>query len=70
MRIDQDARDADGEMESIADETDLEASSAAEVNRPPVGTHAVDGENDLFADADSDGDFDVDLDREYPATDD
>jgi phosphomethylpyrimidine synthase len=39
MRIDQDARDADGEMESIDGETDLDASPAAEVNRPPVGTH-------------------------------
>jgi len=38
MRIDQDARE-DGEMESIEDETDLDTSSAAEVNRPPVGTH-------------------------------
>jgi phosphomethylpyrimidine synthase len=40
MRIDQDARDADGEMDRIADETDLDASTAAAVNRPPVGTHA------------------------------
>ncbi|ADQ67066.1 phosphomethylpyrimidine synthase ThiC [Halogeometricum borinquense] len=39
MRIDQDARDADGEMEHIEDETDLDDSSAAEVNLPPVGTH-------------------------------
>jgi len=39
MRIDQDARDGDGEMESIDDETDLEEVPAAEVNRPPVGTH-------------------------------
>jgi phosphomethylpyrimidine synthase len=38
MRIDQDARE-DGEMETIEDETDLDASPAAEVNRPPVGTH-------------------------------
>ncbi|WP_310923823.1 phosphomethylpyrimidine synthase ThiC [Halogeometricum salsisoli] len=38
MRIDQDARE-DGEMARIADETDLDASEAAEVNRPPVGTH-------------------------------
>jgi phosphomethylpyrimidine synthase len=65
MRIDQDARNADGEMEAIADETDLERSQAAAVNRPPVGTHAVEGD-DLLADED----FDVDLDREYPATDD
>jgi len=42
MRIDQDARE-DGEMEDIeADEeerTDATSSPAAEVNRPPVGTH-------------------------------
>jgi phosphomethylpyrimidine synthase len=39
MRIDQDARDADGEMEAIDDETDLDGSAAAEVNLPPAGTH-------------------------------
>jgi phosphomethylpyrimidine synthase len=39
MRIDQDARDADGEMSSIDDETNLDASPAADVNLPPVGTH-------------------------------
>ncbi|WP_435067664.1 phosphomethylpyrimidine synthase ThiC [Haloplanus sp. C73] len=39
MRIDHDARDADGEMSSIADETDLDASPSADVNLPPVGTH-------------------------------
>lgn len=39
MRIDQDAREADGEMTSIDEETDLAVSPAAEVNRPPVGTH-------------------------------
>ncbi len=39
MRIDQDARAGDGEMDAIGDETDLETSPAAEVNRPPVGTH-------------------------------
>jgi phosphomethylpyrimidine synthase len=38
MRIDQDARE-DGEMATLEEETDLETSSAAEVNRPPVGTH-------------------------------
>ncbi|SFS07520.1 hydroxymethylpyrimidine synthase [Halomicrobium zhouii] len=38
MRIDQDAREA-GEMSDIADETDLAGSVAAEVNRPPTGTH-------------------------------
>lgn len=39
MRIDQDARDANGEMTTIDGETDLDASPAAEVNIPPVGTH-------------------------------
>ncbi|MDL5363114.1 phosphomethylpyrimidine synthase ThiC [Halalkalicoccus sp. NIPERK01] len=39
MRIDQDARDADGEMTALDDETDLTVSPAAEVNVPPVGTH-------------------------------
>lgn len=39
MRIDQDARDADGEMAALDDETDLTVSPAAEVNVPPVGTH-------------------------------
>ncbi|MFB6093238.1 MAG: phosphomethylpyrimidine synthase ThiC [Haloquadratum sp.] len=39
MRLDQDARDADGEMTALDDETDLDASSAAAVNVPPVGTH-------------------------------
>jgi phosphomethylpyrimidine synthase len=43
MRIDQDARDADGEMSNIDDETDLDASSAAETNLPPVGTHDTSG---------------------------
>ncbi|WP_306056669.1 phosphomethylpyrimidine synthase ThiC [Natronococcus wangiae] len=38
MRIDQDAREA-GEMRRLETETDLEASLAAEVNLPPVGTH-------------------------------
>ncbi|KOX91796.1 phosphomethylpyrimidine synthase [Haloarcula rubripromontorii] len=42
MRIDQDAR-SDGDMESIEadadDRTPLDDSPAAEVNRPPVGTH-------------------------------
>jgi phosphomethylpyrimidine synthase len=42
MRIDQDAR-ADGEMDRLDDETDLDASPAAEVNRPPVGTHDTEG---------------------------
>ncbi|MFB6124003.1 MAG: phosphomethylpyrimidine synthase ThiC [Haloferacaceae archaeon] len=39
MRIDQDARDADGEMSALADGTDLDASPAADVNLPPVGSH-------------------------------
>lgn len=39
MRIDQDARNANGEMTTIDDETDIAASLAAEVNLPPVGTH-------------------------------
>lgn len=41
MRIDQDAREADGEMTTIegAEETDLDASAAASANLPPVGTH-------------------------------
>lgn len=39
MRIDHDARDADGEMNAIDDETDLDISSAAAVNLPPTGTH-------------------------------
>ena len=47
MRIDQDARDADGEMAAIDDETDLDASAAAAVNRPPVGAHDTSGVPDL-----------------------
>jgi len=39
MRIDQAAREADGEMQDIDGETDLDDSPAAEVNRPPTGTH-------------------------------
>lgn len=39
MRIDQDARDADGEMGAIDGATDLDGSAAAAVNVPPVGTH-------------------------------
>lgn len=39
MRIDQDARNADGDMEAIDDVTDLDASEAAEANLPPTGTH-------------------------------
>ena len=39
MRIDQDARDADGEMDALDTGVDLDASPAAAVNLPPVGTH-------------------------------
>jgi len=39
MRIDQDARDADGEMDAIDATTDLDASPAADVNLPPAGSH-------------------------------
>ncbi len=39
MHIDQDAREADGEMHSLATETDLDDSPAAEVNLPPTGSH-------------------------------
>ncbi|VTT86063.1 Hydroxymethylpyrimidine phosphate synthase ThiC [Halorubrum sp. DM2] len=42
MRIDQDARDVDGEMSDISGETDLDASAAAAVNVPPVGVHDTD----------------------------
>ncbi|QLG27454.1 phosphomethylpyrimidine synthase ThiC [Halorarum halophilum] len=42
MRIDQDAREAGDGMADFADGTDLNASVAAEVNRPPVGTHDTD----------------------------
>lgn len=49
MRIDQDARDADGEMEHIEGETDLESSPAAEVNLPPTGTHDADALGDMPA---------------------
>jgi phosphomethylpyrimidine synthase len=47
MRIDQDARNADGEMQEIADETDLDASPAAEVNLPPTGSHDTSDVPDL-----------------------
>ncbi|SDF54895.1 phosphomethylpyrimidine synthase ThiC [Halorientalis regularis] len=47
MRIDQDARDADGEMEAIDDETDLSESAAAEVNLPPTGSHDTSDVPDL-----------------------
>ena len=45
MRIDQDARETDGDgMDAIADETDLDGTAAASVNQPPVGTHDSDAE--------------------------
>lgn len=43
MRIDQDARDTDGEMSALDDETDLNTSLVAEANLPPVGTHDMSG---------------------------
>ncbi len=44
MRIDQDAREAGDldSLDSLDEKTDPDASSAAEVNRPPVGTHDTD----------------------------
>jgi phosphomethylpyrimidine synthase len=39
MRIDQDARAADGEMDDLGGDTDLSNSSAADANLPPVGEH-------------------------------
>jgi phosphomethylpyrimidine synthase len=63
MRIDQDARDvADGEMESIEDDTDVADSPAAEANRPPVGHHDA---GDIAEEIEG-----VDLSREYPSADD
>ncbi|NHN47096.1 phosphomethylpyrimidine synthase ThiC [Halostella sp. JP-L12] len=62
MRIDQDARDADGEMETIEDDTDVAESPAAEVNRPPVGHHDAGGVPDEIEG--------VDLSRDYPSADD
>jgi len=48
MRIDQDARDLEGgEMSAIDERTDLEASPAADVNRPPTGTHDTSDVPDL-----------------------
>ncbi|MFC7079075.1 phosphomethylpyrimidine synthase ThiC [Halorussus caseinilyticus] len=61
MRIDRDARDADGEMTELETGTSAADESAAEVNRPPVGTHETDGDPSLA---------DVDLGREYPSADD
>ena len=59
MRIDQDARAAGGEMGEIDGETEVGRSPAAEVNRPPVGTHGV---------GDAAVDFDAELRREYPTS--
>lgn len=44
MRIDQDARDGDSDLGALDGEegTDLDASSASDVNLPPVGTHDTD----------------------------
>ncbi len=39
MRIDQDAREADGEMRTLDTKTDLDTSHAAAVNLPPTGSH-------------------------------
>ena len=47
MRIDQDARDADGEMDALDGGVDLDASPAATVNLPPVGTHDTSAVPDL-----------------------
>ena len=47
MRIDQDARDTDGEMDTIEGGVDLESSPAAEVNLPPTGTHRTDPLEDV-----------------------
>jgi phosphomethylpyrimidine synthase len=43
MRIDQDARDGDALDAIDEDRTDLDASSAADANLPPVGTHDTSG---------------------------
>jgi len=54
MRIDQDARDTDGEMEQIDGTTDLADSPAAAVNRPPVGIHDTSRVPDRFTELDED----------------
>ncbi|MFC6954285.1 phosphomethylpyrimidine synthase ThiC [Halorubellus litoreus] len=71
MRIDQDARAvADGEMTDEREHTDLAASDAAVVNRPPVGQHDTSRVPDLPADVDErttvgdDADVDTDADAE------
>jgi len=53
MRIDQDTRAADGELNHIEDATDLEESSAADVHRPPVGTHDTSRVPETFVDLDA-----------------
>ncbi len=61
MRIDQDAREADGEMANIEDDTDIAQSPAAAVNRPPVGTHdtsRVPAESQLLTGGRSDAEAD------------
>jgi phosphomethylpyrimidine synthase len=47
MRIDQDAREADGEMTDIEGGTDLGSSPASETNLPPTGTHRSDALDDV-----------------------
>lgn len=49
MRIDQDARD-ESDLATLRPSTDLDSSSAAEVNLPPVGTHDVSGSTVTAAD--------------------
>ncbi|WP_265110389.1 phosphomethylpyrimidine synthase ThiC [Halosolutus halophilus] len=49
MRIDQDARN-DGEMERLRATTDLDASPAADVNLPPVGTHETGADSSIDTD--------------------
>jgi phosphomethylpyrimidine synthase len=51
MRIDQDAREANGEMEDIESDTDLADSPAAEANLPPVGEHETSGVPEMDHDA-------------------
>jgi phosphomethylpyrimidine synthase len=63
MRIDQDARDADGEMEDLEGGVDLNESPAAEVNLPPTGTHDTSGlpeDGPTFHDAEPDGEASAD----------
>ena len=55
MRIDQDAREADGEMRSLEQWTVLDESPAASDNLPPTGVHATVDRPD---DGDEQGTFD------------